>query len=303
MSTKTKIPSSRLSIAVVGGGRIGSTFSYKLARAGHQVTVIARPGSARLRQLQRDKGIILRTGDWAPTGVLDALDEQQAYDLVIVTTLGYQVDAVLPSLQRSRAKAIQFMFVTFEPERLRMVVGEARTSFGMPFIVATLDHEGRLVPTISKSRKTLHSNQRWADLFTDAGVPSQFEPNMSQWLRSHVPFTIACESVCVLAMKQNGRASFSQVMTAARGMKAGFSLVQALDGALYPRSKFPSSLPTGLVAFILWALTTAKPMRELLGSAAKESVALVDAMAKEVQPKGALAAQWEFFLSIKPQLS
>jgi 2-dehydropantoate 2-reductase len=40
--------SSRLSIAIIGGGRIGSAYAYQLARAGHDVTVVARPGSRRL---------------------------------------------------------------------------------------------------------------------------------------------------------------------------------------------------------------------------------------------------------------
>ncbi len=50
-----------LSIAVLGCGNIGSAFASRLARAGHQVTVIARPGSTRLLQLRRDGGIVEAT--------------------------------------------------------------------------------------------------------------------------------------------------------------------------------------------------------------------------------------------------
>ena len=109
---------SPLSIAVIGAGKIGSTFAYQLARAGHDVTVIARPDSLRLQQLQRDQGIILKTGERAEVRVADKLDEEAAYNLVVVTTPAHQVDAVLPALQRSKAQWIQFMFLTFEPERL-----------------------------------------------------------------------------------------------------------------------------------------------------------------------------------------
>jgi 2-dehydropantoate 2-reductase len=45
-STRT----SPLSVAVVGMGRIGSAFAYQLARAGHNITVVARPNSARQQQ-------------------------------------------------------------------------------------------------------------------------------------------------------------------------------------------------------------------------------------------------------------
>ena len=59
------------SIAVVGVGGIGSSFAYQLARKGHDVTVVARPGSARLHQLQRDQGIVRKTGERADVRVTD----------------------------------------------------------------------------------------------------------------------------------------------------------------------------------------------------------------------------------------
>jgi 2-dehydropantoate 2-reductase len=107
------------SIAVIGAGKIGSTFAYQLARAGHDVPVIARPDSLRLQQLQRDQAIILKTGERAEVRAADKLDEEAAYNLVVVTTSAHQVDAVLPALQRRNAQWVQFMLVTFEPERLR----------------------------------------------------------------------------------------------------------------------------------------------------------------------------------------
>src|SRR5215469_12403237 len=118
MTTIAHAVRSPLSIAVIGGGKIGSTFAYQLARAGHHVTVIARPDSLRLRQLQRDQAILLKTGERAEVRVADKLDEDVAYNLVVVTTPAHQVDAVLPALQRSKAQYVQFMFLTFEPERL-----------------------------------------------------------------------------------------------------------------------------------------------------------------------------------------
>ena len=185
---KTEIPAkSPLSIAVIGAGKIGSTFAYQLARAGHDVTVIARPDSLRLQQLQRDQGIILKTRERAEVRVADKLNEEAAYNLVVVTTPAHQVDAVLPALQRSKAHCVQFMFVTFEPERLRDAIGSHRCSFGMPAVMATMDSEGRIKPTIISSLKILHGDQRWAELFSSAGIPSAFEPEMALWLRCEAP--------------------------------------------------------------------------------------------------------------------
>lgn len=93
-------PRPRLCIAVLGVGKIGSAFAFQLARAGHHdVIVVARPGSSRLRQLQHDHGIVDIKGERANVRVADTLDEETPYDLAIVTLVDYQVDAVLPALQ------------------------------------------------------------------------------------------------------------------------------------------------------------------------------------------------------------
>src|ERR1700746_169224 len=103
-------PASALSIAVIGAGRIGSAFAYQLRRAGHEVTVVARPGSRRLAQLQRDGGVALTPADRASVTVPDHLDEQAPFDLVIVTVLAHQAGTLLPDLQRSRGRCVHFMF-------------------------------------------------------------------------------------------------------------------------------------------------------------------------------------------------
>jgi 2-dehydropantoate 2-reductase len=91
MSTMTTTPIVPLSIAIIGAGRIGSSFAYQLAQASHQVTVVARPGSIRLAQLQRDGGIVTTTGERANVTVADRLNEEMAYDVVFVTVNAHQV--------------------------------------------------------------------------------------------------------------------------------------------------------------------------------------------------------------------
>ena len=101
--------------SVLGVGNIGSTFAFQLARiGGHDVTVVARPGSKRLEQLRRDRAIVDVKGERARVHVTDTLDELAPFDVVIVTLLAHQVDAVLPALRRSAAGCVQFMFNTFD---------------------------------------------------------------------------------------------------------------------------------------------------------------------------------------------
>jgi 2-dehydropantoate 2-reductase len=271
---------SPLRIAIVGAGKIGSAFAFQLACTGdHDLTVVARPGSARLQQLQRDNGIVNIKGERASVGVTGTLDEQPPYDLVIVTLLACQVDAVLTTLQRSRAKCIQFMFVTFEPERLQDAVGVERCSFGMPGVQAIFDNDGKLKATIGfAGQKTMTSQQRWVDVFHAAGLPALLEPDMPLWLRCHVPLCVAFESVSVGEGRAGG-ASWSEAVVLARGMHESLALLKGLGYRLYPRSKAQmNGLPAWVVAAMLWMMSRIRSFRELLATGKNECRALVDVM-------------------------
>ncbi len=273
--------SSSLRIAVLGVGNIGSTFAFQLARTGrHDVTVVARPTSSRLQQLQRDNGVVNIDGERAEVRVTDTLDEQTPYDLVIVTVFAHQVDAVLPTLQRSAAKCIQFMFNDFEPERLRDSIGAERCSFGMPFVQALLDNDGKLKATIGAAgQKTIMSQQRSVDVFDAAGLPAVLEPDMFLWLRCHVPMCVAFESVSVAGMRRSGGASWGESMVIARGVHESFALIQGLGYRVYPRGKvWINRSPAWVVAAILWFMSRITSFRELLATGINECRALVDVM-------------------------
>lgn len=278
MSSHSPTP---LRIAILGIGKIGSAFAFQLARTGqHDVTVVARPGSIRLQQLQRDGGIVDIKGERASVRVTDALDEQTPYDLVIVTLLAYQVDAVLSALQRSTAKCIQFMFNCFDPERLRDAIGAERCSFGMPFVQANFDPNGKLKATIGAAgQKTLMGQQRWVDVFNAAGLPAAREPDMPLWLRCHVPLCVAFESVSVAGQRRGGGASWRETVVLARGVHASFALIKGLGYRVYPRGKVRlNGCPTWVVAAMLWSLSRVRSFRELLATGKDECRALVDMM-------------------------
>ena len=296
MTEDSNTPSpTALRIAVLGAGAIGSAFAFQLARTGHhEVTVIARPGSTRWGHLNRDSGIVNTKGEIANTGVADTLDESIAYDLIIVTLLAHQVDAVLPQLQRSAAKWIQFMFNNFDPERLRDAIGSDRCSFGMPFIQATIDGTGRLNAKIGAAgQKSKMNRQESVDLFIAAGLPAVFEPDMLLWLRCHAPLCVAFESVSVAAVRNGGGASWSQSMTLARGLKESFTLIQRLGYRLYPSGKVAlGASPAWMVAGMLWAISRIPSFRDLLATGVGECRALVDVLvahASQAAPPKAVA--------------
>ena len=279
-----------LQIAVVGVGGIGSTFAFYLARVGHHdVTAIARPGSLRLQQLQQDDGIVNDKGEHARVHVADALDKSTPYDLVLVTLLDHQVDAMLPSLRRSAAKSIQFMFNTFDPERLQSYVGATRCSFGMPFVQATVNKDGKLYAKVGSAGQKSRMNHRgWVEEFNHAGLPAMFDHNMLLWLRCHVPLCIAFESVSITGVRQGGGASWKSSMVLARGMQESYVLLHRLGYQVYPSGKlWLRASPAWCVAMMLWFVSRIRSFRELLATGTNECRALVDvlvASASQTEP-------------------
>ena len=289
--SSTAVP---LRIAVIGLGGIGSTFAFYLARNGHhQITAIARPGSLRLQQLQRDRGVVTADGKRADMDVSDQLDQHVPYDLVIVTLLAHQVDAVLPALKSSAAQCVQFMFNVFDPERLRDAMGAERCSFGMPFVQATVDADGKLHAVVGAvGQKSMMSQQRWVDVFNAASLPAVLEPKMLLWLRCHVPMCVAFESVSVAGMRRGGGgASWTQSLTLAHGVHAGFALISRLGYPLYPRAKsWLNNSPAWMIAGMLWSASRITSFRELLASGVNECRALVDVLVAAASEQHDIAA-------------
>ena len=268
-----------MQIAIVGTGAIGSTFAFHLAKAGHAVTVIAR--GTRLAQLQRDNALVLVTGERAPVQVCAALDTATPWDLVLVTVLAPQVDAVLPALQASAAQTIMFMFNTFEPlDRLREAVGAARFAFGFPAILALLP-DGKLKHDIyTRGQRTIVTEPAWAKVFTDAGISTWVENDMHSWLRTHAALVSPLMALSTVVHARGAGVSWSEARAYALALAAGFRIVEALGNKITPPNLGTlSRLPTPLLTSVLWTLSRTKLMRELGVLGPGEARMLIDSMA------------------------
>jgi 2-dehydropantoate 2-reductase len=172
------------------------------------------------------------------------------------------------------------MFNNFEPERLRDAIGAGRCSFGMPFIQAMIEPDGKLEATIGAAGQKNKMNDRAAvDIFNAAGLPSVFEPDMLLWLRCHVPLGVAFESVCVAAKRRGGGASFRESIAIARGMRESFTLIKRLGYCIYPSGKARlAATPIWIVAGMLWSISRIPSFRDLLATGLNECRALVDVL-------------------------
>ncbi|MDC0723531.1 ketopantoate reductase family protein [Nannocystis bainbridge] len=268
-----------MKIAILGPGGIGSTFAFQLARAGHDVTVIAR--GARLAHLEREGAIRKNTGERAVVDVQAALDPETAWDLVLVSVLASQVDAVLPALAASAARTILFMFNTFEPlDRLRDAVGRERAAFGFPAILAWLD-DGVLTTSIVTRGPLLTpvSDPAWAPVFTAAGIPTVVEPDMQSWLRTHAAFVVPGMIASIRAYDRRAGLSWTEAKQLARASDEGFRLVRRLGDAIVPAAMVTyGRLPTVATTAILWAMSRVPSIRRTGAAGPGESRTLIDMM-------------------------
>jgi 2-dehydropantoate 2-reductase len=265
-------------IAVYGPGGIGSTFAFQLARAGHDVTVVAR--GKRLEVLQREGAVVKASGERAPVTVAAALDPETPWDLVLVTVLASQVDAVLPALRASAAHVVMFMFNTFEPlGRLRDAVGAERFAFGFPAILASLDGGKLTAEIVARGMVTTVTDARWAKAFTDAGIPAVTHADMESWLRTHAAFVVPAMIASVRAYERRAGINWGEAMALGRAMGEGFGLVRGLGNAITPAPmRFVSRLPTPAVAALLWAVSRVPSVRKSGAAGPGEPRALIDAM-------------------------
>ncbi len=267
-----------MQIAVIGAGGIGSTFAVQLARAGHEVTVVAR--RTRLEQLARDGGIATPGGTVA-TKVAPELPLDVAYDLVLVTVLAHQVEALLPALRGSAARHVMFMFNTFAAlDPVRDAVGAERFAFGFPSVLAQVDAAGVLSTSIQdKGLLTTVTDASWARVFSDAGIPATTTPDMPSWLRGHaaavVPFMIAAAA----AHRDQHGISWAFARDLASAMREAFSVVRALGHDVIPAPHaFLGRLPAPAAAAMLWAMSRSAAIQKSGAAGNAEPRALIDAM-------------------------
>ncbi|WP_448102480.1 ketopantoate reductase family protein [Luteibacter jiangsuensis] len=265
-----------MKIAIVGPGAIGSTFAFQLSRAGHDVSVVAR--GARLARISLDRAIVLETGERAAVAVATELDPMIEFDLVLVTVLAPQVAAILPSLRRSRARKVMFMFNTFEAiDPLREAVGVERFAFGFPGGVFTLLKAGRIAPQIR--RGTTVGDMASASLFSAAGIPTVVEADMQSWLRCHAAMVLPLMSIGVRSLARDGGISWQEAGQYTEALEAGMRIVRALGNDLRPGYiALLARLPRPVVTGLLWAMSRTRMIHELGELGAAEPRMLADMM-------------------------
>lgn len=268
-----------MNILVIGPGRIGSAFAFHLSLAGYDVAVLAR--GARLDTLRRHGAIVANDGRQAKIRVLTAMDPMAPYDLVLVTVLAHQVDALLPVLRASAAISVLFMFNTFDTTRgWRDAVGADRFAFGFPNMIAFLE-DGRLRSVVNgPGMVTTLTSPHWAAVFRQAGLPTEVEGDIDSWLRSHAAFVVPLMVAAQWTWQRSAPLSWAEARRLAQAMREGMALVRALGHAIKPPAvEWLARMPAAWLTGLIWGFSRTAAVRDMGAFGPVEVRSLIDAMA------------------------
>ena len=267
-----------MKIILIGAGRIGSAVAFCLAKAGHDITVVAR--GARFETLSRDGAIVTVDGQRMPVNVVSTFDPATPYELAIVTVPEHQVAPLLPALAASRANTILLMFNTFQgTEPYRTIVGAERFAFGFPNMSAYLVGQRLRFRVDGPGMVTTMSSPVLAKLFRQAAMPSNVEDDMDAFLRSHVALVVPLFLAALLTWRRATQLTWSEARQLDAAWTEGFHLVRSLGHTPKPRLlatllRMPSFARMGL----LWLMSRSRPVKDLGEFGPTETRTLIDQM-------------------------
>lgn len=257
-----------MNIVVVGAGCIGTIIAARLAKAGHNITVIAR--GERLATIQA-QGLQMQPygKHWIESQEVAAFPRllpSMTADYVIVTVQRHQIDALLPDLIAHPSHNIVFMFncvANDDPWRLLL---KSRLLWAFPAVLGELDNgivRYRVLPrslsllqitTIGGHPKRHASAIKLMKMFNKAKIPSTFHDDMTAWLKTHAALILP-----IMAMAYHKRQSqqalglsWTEANTVAHAMQECFNLVNAAGNSITPLNmKLVSLMPTPIIALSL----------------------------------------------------
>ena len=185
-----------IKILVYGAGVIGSIFAYKLKTGGNEVSVLAR--GKRLQDL-RQYGIVIRDDIFHKEyktliDVVETLEKDDYYDIILVIMQRQQVSHILPILKSNISPTILFIGNNptgaveyseyIEKDRILLGfggIGGCRESYRIiaAYVEDIVLYVGELDGKISDRLKKIEND------FTKSGIKVDFSENIDAWLKTH----------------------------------------------------------------------------------------------------------------------
>jgi 2-dehydropantoate 2-reductase len=185
-----------MKIVVLGGGVQGTLYGARLARAGHDVTFVAR--GARAAEL-RARGAMIRdalTGQSyvAKLPVIERLTPDTVADLCLVAVRREQMDDAQPDLVAATGVA-RFVFLVNHAngsEALYAALGRQRVVLGFPGAAGGIEDGVALYVDVAEQPTVIEANAPdVAAIVRNAGFRVELIRDMDSWLLRHAVFITA----------------------------------------------------------------------------------------------------------------
>jgi ketopantoate reductase len=244
----------KMRILIFGAGPLGSLLAGRLHQGGQDVTLLAR--SQRLRDLKK-YGICLKS--WTTqeeesiqVKLIEELDPDDRYDLVLVVMRKNSVLKVLPILKNNSSRHFAFLMNNAAgPEMMVDALGQERVMFGFPGaagyrerqkIVYLNGEPGRpMVVYLGDARGGVSDRIRRAAEEIGKGkfIQAVIEPQMDAWSKYHVALLFpSLAPAFYLCNHDRLRVAGTRdaVVLAYRAMKEGFAVLKKLGYPITPDS-------------------------------------------------------------------
>ena len=197
-------------IAVLGSGGIGGYYGALLAKAGHDVSFIAR--GAHLEAIQR-RGLTVRTPEGESTMLVAAVADTRTLrpvDLVLFSVKSYDTvcaaEALAPLMARDTA-VVTFQNGVDNVDAIASVVGAGTVLVGAVYIALQLAGPGVVVRTGGEGKVVFgelsgaltERVQRIAGAFEQSGIPHQVSTDINRVLWEKFLFIAGVGGVTALA--------------------------------------------------------------------------------------------------------
>ena len=192
---------------IFGAGPLGSLYAYLLHKAGNDVTILARKEHYKFL---KENGIVLInefTNDKIieKVKVVNSLNEDDYYDLVIVLMRKNSVKNLLPILSKNK-KVRNFLFMgnnAFGFDEYLRYLPKEKILFGFPggggtlknhiahFIDSEKPNGKRLPITLGEINGTIKKRTKQIqELFESSDVPVSIVENIDGWLKYHAAYVV-----------------------------------------------------------------------------------------------------------------
>ena len=273
-----------MKILFYGAGVMGSLYAARLKESGQDVSVLAR--GQRLAAI-REHGIILEdvsSGKQTSTRVrvVEQLEPDDAYDLVVVMMPKHHLSEILPILAANQhTPAVLFMMNNAcGPAEMINALGREPVMLGFPGaggiwkdrVIRYKIVSGRQQPTTlgELDGKTTPRVKQIAGVFKSAGFPVAICSQMDAWLKTHVADISPMANAFYMAGCDCYRLSRNReaISLMIRAIREGYQVLQELDIPIVPAMhKILKWIPEFILVPLVGHLFIREEMAELIGHA------------------------------------